>query len=561
MSAIISFVASSQVKIFPDSKLCKDFTRASILSNESFSFTVAYKTDCAEYLPVSISVSAENIPVSVYKVGYVPVTHTKTLTPQLAAENKGAGLYPDVLLKRKAVPEVVKGKQVTAPYYEKDEKNQLNATGEYQSVLVTLNENGQKLAPGNYSVKIKITSLRDVEDHSEHTVNIKVIDAALCDTDIYYTNWFHYDCLCDIHGVKLYSEEYFSLLGNYFENAAKHGMNTLLIPAFTPPLDTLIDSERMNVQAVGIKVENGVYTFDFSLLERIIKLALDCGFKHFEHPHFFTQWGAEHAPNIYAGKKRIFGWDTNASGDEFKGFLNAYIPAFLSFAKKLGIDDRLFFHISDEPTDENEITYKKAHAVIKDLLSDYPSGDALSSIKFFENGTVKTPIVEITSADDFYGKCQNFWLYYTGGNIKNGSNRRITNKPYCTRILGLHLFRYKARGFLHWGYNYCYDSMSMGIFDPASDPCGYKQMPGVSFLSYPGINEVLPSLREKYMCEAMNDLRALKLLESFIGYEKVISLCEDFFGKKIDSDTMPQNENEMILFRETINDLIEKVVK
>ena len=109
MSSVISFVTSSQVKIFPDSKLCENLTSASILLNESFSLTVAYKTDCAEYIPVSISVSAENIPVSVYKVGYVPVTHAKTLTPQLAAENKGAGLYPDVLLKRKAVPEIVKG--------------------------------------------------------------------------------------------------------------------------------------------------------------------------------------------------------------------------------------------------------------------------------------------------------------------------------------------------------------------------------------------------------------------------------------------------------------------
>ena len=99
----------------------------------------------------------------------------------------------------------------------------------------------------------------------------------------------------------------------------------------------------------------------------------------------------------------------------------------------------------------------------------------------------------------------------------------------------------------------------MGIFNPASDPCGYKNMPGVSFLTYPGINDCLPSLREKYMCEAMNDYRALKLLESHIGYEKVIKLCEEFFSEKISSRTMPGSEEDMIKFREMINEHIQNL--
>ena len=85
MNKLLSFTASSQVKIFPDSKPNDDFTSASTLSNESFSFTVAFRTETEEYFPLSISAEAIGAEISIYKIGYVPVTRTKGLKTQLAA--------------------------------------------------------------------------------------------------------------------------------------------------------------------------------------------------------------------------------------------------------------------------------------------------------------------------------------------------------------------------------------------------------------------------------------------------------------------------------------------
>ena len=565
----ISYLASSQKKIFPDDIACSSIKSGSAFINEPYSITLAFKTKEAMCKPVSISVNCDGLDISVYKVGFVPVTHPEGIRKGFASEDKGPGLYPDTLLKRKPQPELIENECFGVARYEKDENNTLNATcNSMQSVFITFNENGKDVKPGVYNIEITVLCNNTLEVLDKHIFTLNIINKKLPETDLMYTNWFHYDCLADIHGVNLYSDKYFEILEKYLSNAAKHKMNTLLIPAFTPPLDTYIGEERKNTGVVKIKKINNNYEFDFSELERIINLATKCGFKYFEHPHFFTQWGAKHAPNIYADDNgaysRIFGWETDASGDEYKEFLNTYIPAFLDFAKGLGISDKLFFHISDEPNESNESTYKKAAEHVKDLLKDYNSGDALSAIKFYNDGLVKTPIVQIDHANHFFGKCDKFWLYYTGGyypdnpTLDKCTNRLLSSKPYCTRILGLHLYKYKASGFLHWGYNFYYDKMSKGLFDPKTDACGYKQLPGASYLAYPGISDVIPSLREKYMSEAMDDYRALKALEEYIGYDSVIKLCAEFFGKEINCFTIPENEQQMIDFREMINSEIEK---
>lgn len=571
VSDFTSFLTHSDVRIFPDQSFRESIEEGSCFANEPYMLTLAYKSDAPKWCPpISISAVCDGVDVSTYKIGYVPVTRCDMDFDEVATENRGPGLYPDVMYKRNSMPSVEKRMDSRLPFYEKDEDNLLTATKAYQSVFIVLNEMGETVAPGLHPLKITITSLLDGSILGEHVFNLRVVDKELPKADVCYTNWFHYDCISDIHNVPLYSERYFNILEKYIKNAASNGMNMLLTPFFTPPLDTCIGGERTCVQLVDIRVEDGEYIFNFDLARRFVRLALSCGIDYIEHNHLFTQWGAEHAPNIYAlvdgERKRIFGWDTTASGEDYANFLRCYINALKDFAKEEGIEERLFFHISDEPTEENEPTYKKAVDVVSSLLESFRSGDALEDIVFYEKGFVKTPVVSISKADNFFGKCHDFWLYYTGGyydesGLEKCSNRLITSKPYRTRILGLHMYKYKATGFLHWGYNYYYDRMTTGIMDPKGDSCFYKQIPGAAYLAYPGIDDVHPSMREKYMLEAMCDYRALCLLEGYIGYEGVIDLCREFFGKEINMQTIPESAEEMICFREMINRETEKYIR
>jgi len=308
-----------------------------------------------------------------------------------------------------------------------------------------------------------------------------------------------------------------------------------------------------------VRVTDDGYAFDFSLLRRFVTLALENGITCFEHCHLFSQWGAGCAINVYGerdGKEeRIFGWDTSATDPAYVAFLQSYLRAFLTFAEEMGIADDLLFHISDEPAEEHRENYAAAISIVSEVLEGKRIGDALSSYEFYRNGLVRLPIVDTAFADDFDGKCDNMMLYYTGGEKQPGlSNRLLTNAPSRTRVLGLHLYRYRAKGFLHWGYNYNYGRLSQGLFDPATDPCFYKNIPGVTYLVYGGRGcEPLPSLRERQMCEAINDYRALRLLESRIGYDAVMRICTEVMGGEINILTLPQNDTVLLTLRERIN--------
>lgn len=121
----------------------------------------------------------------------------------------------------------------------------------------------------------------------------------------------------------------------------------LLTPLFTPPLDTEIGGERTTVQLVGVERDEQAYRFDFGLLERWISLGERCGVHYYEFSHLFTQWGAQFAPKIMAIEqgqlKRIFGWETDASGDTYGQFLEALLPELDRFIQERGLGDRVFF--------------------------------------------------------------------------------------------------------------------------------------------------------------------------------------------------------------------------
>ncbi len=569
MKEFVSYIVHSGEKVFPDSNIEKSIIRGSAFSNEPYMLTFAYCSDAGKIcLPITLSAVCPGADVSVYKVGYVPVTRTDLGFAEVATEDRGPGMFPDVLYKRSACPQIVERNDNRLPFCEKDEDNLLTAAEAYQSVVIVINEKGDALTRGDYELTVTVKSLLDGSELAEHKFTLNVLPDKLPETDVRYTNWFHYDCLCDIHKAELYSDRYFEILKKYLTNAALNGMNMLLTPFFTPPLDTFIGGERMCTQLVGIDKTGNDYSFDFSLAEKFVRLAASCGIKYIEHSHLFTQWGAEHAPNIYATEegvyKRIFGWDTDASGKEYAHFLKCYIPALVDFMKSIGYEDRLFFHISDEPTKENESTYKKAVDTVSSLLEGYPGGDALEDIEFYEKKFVKTPVVSIAKADNFYGKCPEYWLYYTGGyydgsSLEKCANRLLTSKPYRTRILGLHMYKYKATGFLHWGYNYYYDIISQGIYNPMLNPCGYNQLAGTSYLVYPDTRGyALPSLRMKVQYEGFNDYRALQKLESFIGRDNTLKFITDTLGE-VNYKFCPTGK-QLFEFRQKLNEEIAKYI-
>jgi len=419
---------------------------------------------------------------------------------------------------------------------------------------------------GDYSLTVTIHAQKQ-ENIGSKTLSVHVVNAALPHQKLIHTEWFYTDCIAEAYHVPVFSEKHWKAIESFMRTAVRNGINMLLTPVFTPELDTYVGGERLTTQLVKITVrEDGGYDFDFSLLGRWIALCRKVGVEYLEIPHFFTQWGAKHAPKFVAkvkGRtKKIFGWETDAMGEEYRTFLSLFIPALVAYLKEQNIDRKCFFHISDEPNLSQLEHYTACKNMIAPYLGDYPIIDALSNYQFYETGALKKPVPCIDHIMPFWeNQIEGLWAYYCGAGGKKVSTDRFFAMPtYRTRILGVQLYRYNIEGFLHWGYNFYHNQFSYDYVDPfgISDGDGFAPS-GDAYLVYPGENgQAWESLRLNAMREAMDDIRALELCESVLGREKTEALIQEGLDAELTFFDYPHNSDYLLDLRERIALAIEE---
>ncbi len=411
---------------------------------------------------------------------------------------------------------------------------------------------------GKYAVTVELVSGGEVA--ASETLNVTLIDAKLPEQELILTQWFHCDCLAQYYNVEAFSEEHWRIIENFVRTAAENGINLILTPTFTPALDTAVGGERLTTQLVDVTVRYGAYSFGFEKLDRWIDMCDRCGVKYFEIAHFFTQWGACHAPKVMATVngvyKRIFGWETDATGAEYSRFLREFVAAFLAHMKARGDDRRCFFHISDEPNATQLEQYKASKAVVADLLEGYTIMDALSNFEFYEQGVAKTPIPATNHIEPFLeANIEGLWTYYCCGQHNQVGNRFFAMPSARNRILGVQLYKYKIAGFLQWGYNFYNTCHSHHAINPFLDSNGADWVPsGDSYSVYPAPDGTAwESLRIVVFREALEDMRALKLLESLRGRAFVLELIDGGLETPITFKAYPHEAAYILDLRERVN--------
>lgn len=367
----------------------------------------------------------------------------------------------------------------------------------------------------------------------ETEYELKVLDAEIECSDIKKTNWMHYDCICNAHGVEPFTEEFYKVFENYLSAYTRAGFNMLLTPLFTPPLDTYVGGERKTAQLIGVTLENGKYSFDFTKLKEFLNFVFPRGIKYIEFSHLFTQWGGAHCPKIIAkvcGKERkIFGWESDSCGEEYKAFLDAFLPELVKFIKSEKIADKCCFHITDEPNEKHLERYKALREVVKKNIGDIPTIDALSHYDYYKQGLVDIPVPIISQASEFIENNVENMLIYTCLEPSDGyySNRFINMPLQRTRILGVQLYLSGAKGFLHWGFNFYNSALSYRAVNVYADTnAGGAFPPGDGFIVYPNGDGVNFSLRSEIMAMCFEDHDLLYTLEKKIGREKVAELLK-----------------------------------
>lgn len=534
---------SCLVKVFSDEEpKANAFDRISIFRNEKASLQIALSSDTDCKISAKIK-SAMGDMLKAYAVEEIYAGMVIGKGQDDYTLRKESGKFPELL----------------RPY---DGEIELTA-GKWTSLWLSTEPNGQ-LPSGEQKVEV---SFKGDGIDEKTTVIFDVIDCDLPKQTLKYTNWCHSDCLATYYGVEVFSDKYWEIVENYLKTACDYGMNTVLTPIFTPPLDTKVGGERPTVQLIGVSVKEGEYSFDFSNLDRWIDTCQRVGIEYFEMAHFFTQWGAKKCPKIVASvdgeEKKIFGWHTRATGKKYKAFLSVLAPKLKEYIKQKGIEDKVFFHVSDEPFGAVLRNYRKASAIVRENFGEFKIMDALSNYKFFEKGVVNYPIPSNDHVDAFLGKMKEPWTYYCSAQMVKVSNRFFSMPSQRNRVLGCQLYKFEIEGFLHWGYNYWYTRFSKRSVDPftETDAGGYFPS-GDSYVVYPDKDgKPLLSLRLKVFYDGIQDMMALQLLESFIGREKTVEILEQGLDTPLTFSEYPHSIDWQLQMRDRINEAIRQNIK
>lgn len=516
-------------------------TRKTLLRGQTFHYQIALETAVDTEFSVRVESPLAEY-VSLYAVKNVVVdlpSYEGTDEDYLIKE---PGLMPDLLLPLE------------------DEGNAIRLHGESGALWVRV-KLPETIAAGTYTVTVILTAGKTFESFEiRQNLIIDVVNAVLPAQKTTFTQWFHVDCIADAHHVPIYSEAHWELIDKYMKMAAETGINMLLTPVITPPLDTEIGMTRPCTQLVDIEKVGDTYRFDFSRLERWFSMCNANGIRFFEISHLFSQWGLKCAPNIRVKENGeesyLFGWHVDARSDEYRGFLTQFIPALVSFFRERDALDRCYFHISDEPSIGHLESYRYAYDLIKPLIGDCPTLDALSDYAFYETGLVPTPVTATNHIEPFLAhEIENQWVYYCCGQGDKVGNRFLAMPSYRNRILGLQMYKYNVKGFLQWGYNFYYNQRSRKKINPYITSSADRAFPsGDAFSVYPGDNKPLPSLRVCVFKEALEDMEVCRLLESYIGREKVIEMIDTAAGSELTFANYPRNPY-------FVPNLIEKMVQ
>ncbi|MCL2221443.1 MAG: DUF4091 domain-containing protein [Oscillospiraceae bacterium] len=548
-------IYNSLAKVFSHGSLpnAAECMRLSALMDETVSFQAAYmrsEGDLCEWAMLRIKTSSK-MSVSASRVrcipGYLPA-HFKTDGGYLETEG---GLYPDLL----------------EPFEVQAEKDGYRiplTPGSWQSCWIDICA-GHEAKAGTHSITVSIENLAgETLAHAE--VSLEVIAQELPPLDIFHTRWFHTDCLAEYYDIEVFSERHWEVVENFAAFAVKHGINTLLTPIHTPPLDTEVGGERLTVQLIDVSMVdseslNAKYIFNFDKLERWVNMCKKVGVEHYEMAHLFTQWGAKHAPKIMGTKNneyiRLFGWESDATGKEYANYLKQMLPALTAKLEELGIADKTIFHVSDEPEMKHMEAYKAAQSLVKPLLEGYKIVDALTNYNLYKQCAVSVPVPAVDHIEPFLrgDVPEGMWCYFCCAQSYKVPNHFFMQPSYRSRILGVLLYKFDIKGFLHWGYNFYNSMQSVYPINPfyVTDADGAFPS-GDAFVVYPG-KEGLPlaSLRLKVIRDAFDDYRALRLLENQRGRDAVLDMIEDGLQKPLTFSCFPQHDEYILNLRQRVN--------
>ncbi len=558
-----SKLVSSQIKAFIDDKIdgFSEFGEASALLGERFSFQLLYtdegETDLPLRLICAIEIKGDLAPfVTMRDVRNLPVE--KPVKPDRCDSQylrTTPGIYPDILTPLRYGGKIILSMdKLRSVWFEVDIPEDFKGNGKLE--ISVFPESASVGDTGDANMKNRVPL-------AVHNLNINIIPRVLPEQKLKFTQWFYPDCLASYYNVEVWSDRHFEIVENFLKVYKKRGRNMVYTPVFTPALNVNPPFYRNPCQLVKVFLDKGVYSFDFSLLDRWIDMLDRIGIEYIEMSHFYHQnpiYSAKVYATVDGEYKLLFGWETLALSEEYITFLREMLTAMIAHLKERGDDRRCYYHISDEPMANTVEQYIKEKKAIADIVKGYPVMDALSEIELYETGAVEIPVPTTQRIMPFIEKgIDELWTYYACNQVVNYSNCYLSMPLWRTRSLGMQLYKFNIKGFLHWGFNYYNNRGSGDAINPYLDLCGEDWVcAGDTFVVYPDQDGgCLESMRIMSLEEAMQDIRAMELCEKYYSRDEVIKAMEEELGEAITFERCAHTEDEMLRIRERINRMIQ----
>ncbi len=286
-----------------------------------------------------------------------------------------------------------------------------------------------------------------------------------------YTNWFSLHEIKVRHNLRLWSDEFWSMLRQYADLMAYGGQDTFWL----------------RWQDFYTKDKEGKWQLNNERLERYITLFLDAGFYWIEGAPIANRpnrdWSSDWLKLNFGGVPA-----TSKEGEAvIKYFANQVNAMFVS----KGWDKQWIQHLADEPTDTNAKDYRKLSDIMRKYVPEITIVEATMTRTLSGAVDIWCPQVQKYQANkDFFDEMQDngdkVWTYTCLNPGGPWLNRLLDQEHLRQVYLGWAAFQYGTECFLHWGLNhYKADPFEQSVVDHPAMPNTTNKLPAGTHMCLP----------------------------------------------------------------------------
>lgn len=255
------------------------------------------------------------------------------------------------------------------------------------------------------------------------------------------TNWYTEANIGKYYGLEKYTDTWYAMLQKFFKLMTRTRQTHILIPL------------AVDVQDDGL----GHFTFDYTNIERIARLALETGFQTLEFGHICFKNYVELEPYwlfYQPGGRKIY-----ADSPEGYNFLAQFLPSWTAFLKEHDWYDHSVQHVGDEPTSEQTNDYRIICGIIRKFMPGIKLFDAVCDLNLA--GSVDYWVLQNhhyqkqqAAYEKFRELGDEIWQYTCCCPSGPWLNRLLDGELLKPRLLHYGNYLFNLPGYLHWGFNY-----------------------------------------------------------------------------------------------------------